>query len=142
MVLFLFSITSDSQIKNNRGYFTENDKPYTGEYIEYHENTNVKFTAYIINGYIDGKAKYYYHNGILNEMHHYKNGKYHGVFIKYDINGVIKSDIFYNNGKKDGICILYDNGIKKYEIVYKMNNKVKTVVYNTNGEIIKTEIYK
>lgn len=65
-----------------------------------------------VNGHEEGKWLFYYPDGNILSIQHFKNGKLDGEFINYDKFGRIIIKGNYLNGEKDGEWI-FDKGKKK-----------------------------
>ena len=87
-----------------RGNFVDGLKE--GEWIEYHQNGNVK----IISNYISGKEEGYivgwYDNGQLDFDGYTKNGEAHGIDVYYDEDGRLVASGEWRNGQRVGLWII------------------------------------
>jgi antitoxin component YwqK of YwqJK toxin-antitoxin module len=100
-------------------YFASNMEPYSGTYLQYYENGNVKIEYHLAEGILNGVTTLYFENGQKSEVRSYKNGRKDGIWCVWNTEGVKVAQASYKNDKKDGIWIIWDNeGNLLYEIEY------------------------
>ena len=120
------------------------DGKMEGEYTHYFEDGQVRFTANMKAGMLDGLRYCYYDTGELMHVHHYEDGKEHGTLNSFYKNGMRVEIIPYINGMKNGVFRKYhNNGNLKQKGTFK-NDKLNGILeeYNEDGEIQITQKYK
>lgn len=153
-----------SKLEERNGviYITDEDKPYTGIFIEKYEENKFhiisdknggnksyykggKLRKEIIyrNGIKEGIEKTYYPNGQVNEETTYKKGKKDGERKRYYPDGKLWYETFYINGEEEGIeKTYYKNGNLWVEIPYKSSKIVGVEKrYYESGELFGEIIY-
>ncbi len=140
--------TTVTDERNGILYLPNENKPFTGIYLQLYPNGQKKEELNIKNGLYDGVATMWndngqkrmesnYKNGLLDGVYstflfselksnedHYIQGEREGLSISWSPNGRIRRKENYKNGKLDGLKILYyDNGSKFIETNYKDGKK-------------------
>jgi len=89
---------------------------------------------------LQGKQEFFYPNGQVQEMVHYKNGKHEGAYKTFFENGKIEQEGSYTNGALNGeFKGFYKNGQLKEVLFYKDNQEFGAFKeYHENGKL-KTE---
>ena len=144
--LFFFMIAqfAISQVKqNDKGLYTNADGSlYTGT-LETDENGAKKSVIEVIDGQINGEAKYYYASGKLMETGSFEKGLKAGKWIRYNESGTMIGLAAYKAGKKDGAWMVWDDsGKKRFEMSYKDGEK--TGVWNQwdeKGDLLASKDY-
>ena len=90
-----------------------------GEWLEYHENGQLKIKRNYKDGKLEGESLWYHKNGQLESKGNFKDDKKEGEFIHYRSNGKLWRKYYYKEGKKDG----------------------KWTWYDTYGNVVRTELY-
>lgn len=98
--------------------------PVTGEYNfstnTSSENANVRLSF----GQLTGTAIYYYPNGKVKTIAHYKDGKKHGEWYQFNEAGILITQANFLNDKKEGNWKVWDdNGVLRLKIKYHQNDK-------------------
>lgn len=96
--LFLLFISADkaadkiliSEVHFLNGIYNHNEKPITGEIIDYYENDVLKFTYAALEGRLHGEATEFYKDGDIRSIRNYTYNKLFGKFTEYFENGDIK----------------------------------------------------
>ena len=97
----------DIEIRNGKHY--KGDKLYTGKYVEYYDNNNIRIEKEISKGLEHGDAFHYYENGVKKEHQSYRKGKNHGIWESWNEQGVKTAEASYQNGKKHGPWTIWDD---------------------------------
>ena len=88
-----------SQIENQ--YFFE-DKPFNG-YLVQHRDMGYYFSKSLVkNGFLNGKAEYFYENGNLERVENYNQNKKQGIAEHFFENKQIHKILNYKNNSKSG----------------------------------------
>ena len=90
-----------------------------GEWLEYHENGQLKIKRNYKDGKLEGESLWYHKNGQLESKGNFKDDKKEGEWIHYRSNGKLWRKYYYKEGKKDGKWTWYDT----------YGNLVRTVLY-------------
>ena len=107
---------SKIQITNGIAYCINEDKPFTGTFIEIYENGQKKSEGNFKDGEFDGKVTSWHENGQKQSEGNFMDGKQ----ITWYENGQKKSETNYKDGKKEGKYIKWsDNGQIEREEYYK-----------------------
>lgn len=86
-------------------------KPFTGAFIEYYDNGNIKGEGEFKDGEVHGLRLMYYENGSKSLERSYKNGISEGASIEYYPSGEIKQEVYFKNGREEGTAkVFYENG--------------------------------
>lgn len=111
-----------------------------GIWRTYYENGNVFVSANYMQGYLNGKAYFYYNTTKETKLADvdYKMDKIDGYYIEYYRNGNMKSKIEYSDGEKHGECqYFHENGKLRLSSKYKHGKRSgKSTVYDENGKKI------
>ena len=92
---------------------------FEGEWIEYHENGQLKIKRNYKDGKLEGKSLWYHKNGQLESKGNFKDDEKEGEWLHYRSNGKLWRKYYYKDGKKDGRWTWYD----------------------TYGNVVRTELY-
>ncbi len=131
-----------AQKVNSKGlYIDENDQLFSGTISSI--NNAVKSELTVVNGEINGVAKYYDLSGKLIESGTFLNGVKNDKWIRYNSTGSISAIAFYNLGKKHGTWIVYDDaGLKRMEMIYENGEKVGTWnTFDEAGAVVSSKNY-
>lgn len=132
------------EIRNGTIYVIDEEKPYTGIFIEkyeedklhilsdkngenksYHKGGKLRKEIVYKNGIKEGTEKLYYPNGQLDLEVTYKKGQKEGKVKRYYPDGQLQYKAFYKNGLKEGMeKTYYKNGNLRLEIPYKSSKIV------------------
>lgn len=81
---FLFSLTTivgfaqTNVMERDGKYYDGNGNPYSGSYVLYYDNGNIKVDATIVNGLPNGEMKLFYPSGKIQEIRSYSYGEKDG----------------------------------------------------------------
>ena len=142
--LMLMVLTINAQhLEEKDGMYYMGDQLYTGTYLTYYDNGNLKMESNYVEGQKHGDCKIYFSDGTLNEFRHYRNNEMDGTWITFNNLGVKVAEAAYVNGKKDGKWFIWDDeGNLKYELCYKDGEKTGTwKSYNEMGVVINERDY-
>jgi antitoxin component YwqK of YwqJK toxin-antitoxin module len=92
---------------------------FTGKFTDYDVKGNILYKAEIIEGYLQGRAFYFYPDGNVREM---------GMYLKDTRNGVWK--YFYDNGRPEKTLNFIDG---KPDIIEQYDKDGKALVKDGNG---------
>lgn len=109
----VFSQTNINELERVNGLWTKKGetKPFTGEFIEYSENGDIKGKGVFRNGLVDGLRIMYFENGGKSMERYYKAGQNEGSSIEYYSNGQVKQETIFKGGKENGVLkAYYENG--------------------------------
>jgi len=107
-------------------------------YIKYFPGTKQKMIEnHFKDGKLNGKSKYWYKNGQLEQIVNYKNGVVSGLYRAYWENGSIKQESNWINGIQSGKTeFWYSNGKKEQEYIVKNGVKIgEALFYFENGKL-------
>lgn len=109
--------------------YTKYPNGYTGEYISYHYNGDIREKYYHNNGIKEGKYIKYYFNNFIEEETDYVNGMKHGCSKGY--NGELNVIENYVMDKLDGLCIYNNFGrlSKEYRVEISYKNGIIDGIY-------------
>lgn len=111
-----------------------------GIWRTYYENGNIFATANYMQGYLNGKAYFFYNSGKDTKLADidYKMDKIDGYYIEYYSNGNMKAKIEYSEGEKHGDCqFFHENGNLRLTSKYKHGKRCgKSTVYDETGRKI------
>lgn len=123
-------------------------KPYTGEFIEKHDDKSTKGTGFIKKGLIHGLRLRYFSNGKLSSEKNYDQGVNEGLTKEFYENGILKQEGIFKNGKESGTWIIYyetgekhvsidfENGIQHGDYFeYSKEGLVKERAYYSYGKL-------
>jgi len=109
--------------KDDKAYYKEESKPYTGVAITKYPNGKTKSIMNLVDGLQSGSMKDYHSNGNLESQYTVLNQKLEGKSEEYYSNGNKSKDMFFKNGELEGEYFAwYENGNKKSENLY-LNGK-------------------
>ena len=79
---------------------------------------------------LSGESKFWYKNGKVKKIQHYKEGKLHGNFVEFYNNGKKFIQGSYSNYQPDGQWFFWNkNGLKTEERFYKNNKLMEKTVF-------------
>jgi len=100
---------------------------YEGEVVWFFENGTIFQIVHYKKGVLNGKRQVYYPNGKQNNEVSYVDGKQQGIWLAYYKNGKIKEQGSYENNQKEGPWkSYYEDGSLKSEGQYVFDNKIDT----------------
>ena len=105
-------------------------------------NGNLKsIEIYNDSGFLEGKNKYYYQNGMPSREIDYENGVPEGTYYSFYSSGSLKKKVFFVKNKQVGNAYFYDSSgkIRTYNFIDFLGNLLLFNDYDTLGNIIKTE---
>jgi len=140
-----FNISSFSQIiKGNDGrYYDENDKLFTGTYLEFYDNGNKKMEVSLKDGIKDGEMILYFEDGKKNEVRYFDKGNMNGIWLKWNKNEIKIGEASYKNGLKHGNWKIWDDeGNLRFSMQYQEGNKNGVwTMWDEKGNVISEKEY-
>lgn len=131
-------IAKNSSLKLNNGVLFYNDKPFSGNLIDYHKNNNLKSDITYKNGRKNGLEQQWYKNGLLAQKRFYKNGVKFGIHTGWWHDGTLQFEYHFNHeGAYHGtVKEWYKNG-EIYKLFNYTNGKEsgRQKLWKTNGSI-------
>jgi hypothetical protein len=109
--------------------------------IENWPNGRLKSVEPILNGKIEGIAKYYYDNGQPYSEIAYRYSEKHGKFKLFRYDGSIEQELSYLNGKLNGSSKWYDSGGNVSSVVNYVDGNV-VANDNSSGEVTLNVVVK
>ncbi|NNU34704.1 hypothetical protein HK413_12705 [Mucilaginibacter sp. S1162] len=121
--------------------FKNSETPYSGKFIDYFINGNIRGDGEMKDGIVSGLRTVYYPNGNKNYFRNYVNGIANGYSEEYFQNGNIKQKGNFKNGKDDGLWQdFYSTGVIKRQSTFvndKANlSKEEEKFYNLQNKAI------
>jgi antitoxin component YwqK of YwqJK toxin-antitoxin module len=122
-------------------YYDEENKLYTGTYIEFHNNGNKKIEVSLKSGLPDGPLSIFFESGKIHETRSYKKGKMHGTWLTWNEDGTKVALANYKDNLKHGDWFIWDDkGTLRFEMHYSQGKKVGTwKMFNEKGELVSEE---
>ncbi len=114
--------------RNGITYEINSQTPFTGSFVNYHENGQLKVRRNFKDGKRDGLSEDFYENGQLNSKENYKEGELNGLREYYNEKGQLKFIQNWKDGKPDSLWEYFD----------EEGNLTETEEYK-NGELIETD---
>lgn len=114
------------------------------EKVDYYPTGELKYQAPLnTRGLVDGLAKSFYKNGVVNVVKPYRNGRLEGLVKRYYPSGQLESSEFFKNGKTHGpVRFYYPSGqLKNESTQYGKVHRDTTRSYYANGELDQMIIY-
>lgn len=106
-------------------------------------NGNVKSFEPMVNGKIEGLAKYYFENGQINSEIPFKNGEKNGKYKVYNQDGTVQQIGTNINGKLNGNVRWFDaNGNVTRDVFYSDGVQVPQSSLNTTGDFAVNVVIK
>ena len=73
--------------------------------------------AHYLNDSLDGERKYFYPNGTVESIEHYRKGEYHGKYQKFYESGQLKIEQEFVDGAMQGFSLrYYPNGVLEEKV--------------------------
>ncbi|MDR1811643.1 MAG: hypothetical protein LBQ87_02345 [Candidatus Fibromonas sp.] len=115
----------------------ETQKPYSGKFVETHENIVIKAGS-LKNGKLHGELTTYREDGSIDKVETFAEDVLNGEWKIYDENGKLRLVDHYKDGKKDGKRELYDENGKLRLVEHYKDGKIdgKRELYDENGKLI------
>lgn len=128
--LFCFLIASCTSKNNNINDQTiqpvAQDETSSGDFIELHENGNIKIQGNLVDRKREGHWETFYPNGVKQSESNYKNGLLNGKSASYYPNGSTRYVGEYYDDKQTGIWYFYnEDGAFEKEVNYENGKVVK-----------------
>jgi antitoxin component YwqK of YwqJK toxin-antitoxin module len=115
-------------------YARNEQKPYTGWNVIFHDNGQIKYLVQYKDGKYDGLWVRWFENGQKNLEENYKDGELHGLVTVWYDNGQKKWEGNWKDGKKVGLQTgWYENGQKRKEVTYKAGKKISEKQWDEDG---------
>ncbi len=96
------------KIEHGLYYRIADNEAFSGEYISFYENGNIKFSGFMLDGIKDSIFRWYRLDGSIMYSTKYESGNMHVKCTQYHPNGKISRIINYKNGNTNGICYEYN----------------------------------
>lgn len=110
--------------------------------VTYYPSGNIQSEAEIHDGKRNGIFQTFYENGLIKSKGEWKDGFANGKIEFYYEDGKLESVSNWIMDKQDAVTKkFYPKGKLKARSIYKMNQKVETVIYYENGNIQESQIY-
>lgn len=92
--------------RGGRVYEIGTNEPFSGIVVgrgreRYHQR-HLRFQKAYVNGLQEGATKYWYDDGKLESVIHFKKGRIEGIVTRYYPNGKMRSKVHYVNGLRGG----------------------------------------
>ncbi len=143
LVLLLVMVVTGSllhaQLVEKDGiYYNSKGDLYSGTYIEYFPDGNVRLEMEVQDGKKHGKTAYYYEDGSPKEVRNFSHNLMDGTWIKWASSGTRIAEARYQEGKKHGKWFIWDeNGTLRYEMEYQQGSKTGLwSIWDDNGKLI------
>jgi Uncharacterized protein conserved in bacteria len=98
------------------------DGKLNGKYVEFYENNKIKKECIHKNGLIDGSCKTYYNTGKIFEQANYKMGYAIGTTTRYNIDGSKMAEMVYQDGEMTGLTEYNRGKTLKYQLIVVASN--------------------
>ncbi len=145
LFIFLFHIVSYAQIiqKEDGLYYNENNKAYSGTYIEFHPNGVKRIEVNLLDGKKEGITLLYSDDNQLLEERSFTKNEKDGTWKTFNKQGVKVAEANYSQGEKDGKWYIWnDEGILLYDMTYAKGKKTGTwIMYDEQGNIQSSKKY-
>ena len=117
LLLCITACNRSSSDPKNQIKISQEDSTYTGDYITYHPNKQIKLEGQVYNGKRVQLWKSYFENGNIWSETNYASGQRHGKTISYYPSGIKRYVGQYSKGEKSGIWIFFakDGSVQKEE---------------------------
>lgn len=80
--------------------------------------------AHYSNDTLDGERKYFFPNGTVESVEHYRRGEYHGKYQKFYENGKLYIEQEFVDGAMQGFSTAYyENGVVKEKVTIRDNEE-------------------
>ncbi len=141
LLFFVQDLITGQTVNSNGLYVNDKGKLFSG-IVKSTEN-GVQAEYSVINGVLEGNAKFYYAGGKLMESGMYAAGLKNDKWIRYTEAGSVSAIAFYKQGKKSGTWVVYgDNGNKRCELNYTDGQKSGIwTSWNEEGQITESKDY-
>jgi antitoxin component YwqK of YwqJK toxin-antitoxin module len=139
----IITATKAQNIEEIDGIFYKNSEIFTGTYINFYTENQIKSEVKIRKGEKHGKTNIYFENGNLNEIRSYKHNAMHGKWTMFNEHGIKVSIARYKNGNKHGKWTIWnDYGNLLYELEYANGKKAGVwKKYDEQGKLISERKY-
>jgi antitoxin component YwqK of YwqJK toxin-antitoxin module len=130
--------------RNQISYQIDNDLPYTGTIVEFHENGQLKLRKSVIDGKAEGIWIEWYETGIVRYIGEWKGGIGHGTWMYFHDNGELSERSQVKNDVWEGISeSWHKNGVKSSQGLLAQNERVGTWrFWNKDGSLKEIINYK
>ena len=144
MISLLFPAISSSELTvfNGKSYSPNSYKPYSGDIIDYYENSHfIKIHEKYLNGIKNGEFINYFDNGIINKKGNFLNNEQVGAWLEFNERGILLNKRVYDNS-----CLFYSyyENLKVQEEGEFVNNIKEGIWidYDEIGNKIKETFYE
>lgn len=141
-IIYKIYTMNDTLIKQE-SYLASNHEVRNGLFIEYHASGIPKHEVHFHNDSLEGIAKIWSDEGLLEAEVSYKNGKISGLQKEYD-KGVLRQSWFSENEKRQGISQLFDDHgrlLEEWTYIDDIEEGPRKCYY-PSGKLRKIENYK
>ncbi len=95
-----------------------------GLYQRFHEDGHLIEEAHYVNDSLDGERKFFYPNGAVESIEHYRRGIIHGPYQKFYESGQLEIEQAYVDGVLQGLSTAwYKNGVVKEKVTLRDNEE-------------------
>ena len=109
-------LQDNGKLKEEGGAYFLDNSPFTGDFIDHHDNGNKSLEGKFLNGKQEGVWAYYHKNGNRFRTGKYLNGRANGQWVIWRMDGSKWSEKNYVNGQLNGIeTRWHPNGQKQSE---------------------------
>ena len=95
-----------------------------GLYQRFSPDDKLLEAAHYVNDTLDGERKYFFPNGTVESVEHYRRGQYHGKYQKFYENGRLYIEQEFVEGAMQGFSTgYYENGVVKEKVTIRDNEE-------------------
>lgn len=95
-----------------------------GLYQRFSPDGTIAEEARYVHDSLDGERKFFFPNGRVESVEHYRNGVFHGKYRKYDENGNLLVEQEFTDGAMQGLSLVYyPNGVLKEKYTIRDNEE-------------------
>lgn len=134
-----FSITGKESAKIQY----ENDKPWSGEWVNWYHDGSLKESGLYQNGVREGSWKGWYENGQKKYVLQYQDNLKHGLYTAWSPSGRLTKDIEYNKGVSVSEYLVEYEG-ESYTEINRRNGELSGswIKWYSNGKKHEEGVYK
>ncbi|MBV6440436.1 MAG: toxin-antitoxin system YwqK family antitoxin [Haliscomenobacteraceae bacterium CHB4] len=95
-----------------------------GLYQRFSADGKLREEAHYVNDTLDGERKYFFPNGTVESIEHYRRGQYHGKYQKFYESGQLYIEQEFVDGAMQGFSLgYYPNGVLKEKVTIRDNEE-------------------
>jgi len=114
----------DAEGRLERWQRNKTDFAKEGLYQRFSPDGTIAEEAHYVRDSLDGERKFFFPNGRLESVEHYRNGVFHGKYRKYDENGNLLVEQEFADGAMQGLSLVYyPNGVLKEKYTIRDNEE-------------------